>query len=114
MSINFYVSAKKWTAESTIDKKSKNYFKSWAKTIRARVNFLADAIVNLVLIPFNFFLVFFGLPKAIYTWGLEVSKVDAINLVPKPNGIEGDFKGSKRWHTEFIKQTRTTAPQEAQ
>ena len=69
MKTSFYTNAKEWVNESQRDVKSKNYFSSWMKTLPARLNFLADAIVNISFAPFNLLKAGFGSIKTTYTWG---------------------------------------------
>ncbi len=71
MFVDFYSRAKEWVEESKADAKSGRYLSSWVKTLPARANFVADAIVNLVCSPFNLLRASFGSIKAVYTWGYE-------------------------------------------
>ncbi|MBN2479285.1 MAG: hypothetical protein JXA94_03570 [Parachlamydiales bacterium] len=71
----FYVNAKNLTESSVKDCENKNYFESWNKTILARVNFLADSIINTLIIPFTTLKILFHSLTAIYTWGYEITNL---------------------------------------
>ncbi len=55
MRTTFYYKAIDWTEQSQVDWDNKKYLSSWANTIPAKLNYLADAVANVALGCFNLF-----------------------------------------------------------
>ncbi len=71
MNTVFYNNAKSWVDQSQKDLDNNKYLSSWAKAVPARLNYLADAITNFVMVFFNSFRLGYEMIRMVYTWGKE-------------------------------------------
>ncbi|NGX48785.1 MAG: hypothetical protein K940chlam5_00377 [Candidatus Anoxychlamydiales bacterium] len=71
MNTIFYNNAKFWTDQSQIDLDNNKYLSSWVKTMPARLNYLADAVANFVMLNFNILRCGYEMIRMVYTWGKE-------------------------------------------
>ncbi len=72
----FYTNAAAAANEAIKAAENKQYLSSWAKTVPARINYLADTVANAAIAPFSLLKACFGALKAIYTWGHEVKDIN--------------------------------------
>lgn len=59
--------------KSYVALENKNYLSSWARTIPARMAFVADAIVDAVVLPFTLIGAAFGVLLYLFSWGEETA-----------------------------------------
>ena len=71
MNTIFYNNAKFWTDQSQRDLDNNKYLSSWVKTMPARLNYLADAVANFVMLNFNILRCGYEMIRMVYTWGKE-------------------------------------------
>lgn len=95
MNTLFYHNARNWINQSQVDLNNKKYLSSWAKTIPARLNYLADAVANYVLAIFNFLKVCFEGIRLIYTWGKESRNFEMVlkDMNKNVNHVISDLAG---------------------
>ncbi len=69
----FYNNAKRYTLLSFKAQNNKKYHEAWKLSIPAKLNYLADLIFHICMIPITCLKAFFGSIQAIYSWGDETS-----------------------------------------
>ena len=69
----FYTNAADYTNFANRVAEDTQHLKSWAITVPARVNYVADAVANAAMAPFNLLKALYGTVIAIVTWGHDTT-----------------------------------------
>ncbi len=69
----FYQGAKKYTLLSYKVQTNKKYLESWKISVPAKLNYLADMVFHVCMIPITLVKGFFGSIQALYSWGDETT-----------------------------------------
>lgn len=67
----FYENAIKYTDCSYNSQENKKYFESWKLSLPARLNYLADLIFHVCMLPITTLKVFFGSIQSLYSWAKD-------------------------------------------